>query len=187
VWLTLPASPPYINGRGADGTLAPSQNMRQCNCTVCHKMGFFHVRTADAPRDFALLAPLDPMRELGDYTANSHGMHWLFCRRCGVRCFAIEGEGGVVERDLVRDGVVDLARARVGEGEGSAVKVWAVREEGWSEEGTSWLRINARTLEARQEGLDMREWHDGKWIEYVNWLDEIEGKSHDGPYDGGAY
>jgi hypothetical protein len=191
VWLTLPASPPYVNSRGGDGTLTPSQSIRQCNCTVCHKFGFFHVRTANAPRDFALLSPLDPLRELGDYTANSHGMHWLFCPRCGVRCFAVEGKGEVVERDLGREMEgVDLARARAWarvEGDGSAVKVWAVREEGWREEDSSWLRINARTLDARQEGLDLRQWHDSKWIEYVNWLDEIEGKSHDRPYEGGAY
>jgi hypothetical protein len=112
-------------------------------------------------------------------------MHYLFCPTCGVRCFGIEGPGGVVERDLVAEGV-DLKKAKV-DGDRTKVKVWAVDADSWKEEKDHWLRINASTLDARQEGLDMREWHENKLVEYVNWLDETPGRTHDRPYEGGTY
>jgi hypothetical protein len=68
IWLTLPMQPPYAHSHG---TL--TQMMRKCNCTVCHKFGFFHLRAADSVRDFVILTPLDPLKELSDYQVNVDG------------------------------------------------------------------------------------------------------------------
>ena len=176
-WLTLPPQVPYQH---AD---PPVQMFRKCNCTHCHKLGFFHIRLTNSPKDFALLSPLDPLKDLAD--SPTTGGHSLFCKTCGVRCFFIEGEGEINEIDLVAAGV-DLKKAKV-EGNGTKVKVFQPKAEGWQEEKKDWFRVNAMTLDARQEGLDLREWTEKKWIQYVNQLDEVQGCDYERPYSGGAY
>jgi hypothetical protein len=173
----------------------------RCNCTTCQKAGFFHVRFAFAPDDFALLAPLDPMTELADYTCFSERLHWLFCRRCGVRCFTLDGSGEVAERDMEKDlggksFVETIKGLQKGNKEGT-VKVWRPRKEGWSERGSdpgrqSYFSLNAYTLEAGQEGLDLREWTEEKKVLYLDCLEpEGEGKGevrrYERPHYGGAY
>jgi hypothetical protein len=181
-WLTLPASPPY------DPVKPFPQLIRKCNCTSCHKLGFFHVRLADAPRDFALLSPTDPHKELSDYVSRE-GNHMFFCPRCGVRCFFIYGPSEAVGRDLAADGV-DVAKAGL-DPEKKTHAVWRPRAEGWKEEEEHWFRVNAMTLEAGQEGLDLREWTDKKWVQYVNMLpDYVEPGnrgSYEKPFEGGCY
>ena len=97
----------------------------------------------------------------------------------------MDGEGEIVERDLTSQ-EIDLAKAKI-EGDGKKVKVWSPKAEGWEEEKTSFLRVNAQTLAPRQEGLDLREWQEKHWVQYVNWLDEVKGAQYDRPYEGGAY
>lgn len=94
------------------------------------------MRLGSAPDDFALLAPLDPMAELADYTCFGHKLHWLFCRTCGVRCFTFSGRGEVTERDMEKDlGGREFVEGIKGLRKGS---------------------LNAHTLEAGQEALDLR-------------------------------
>ncbi|KAF2664618.1 hypothetical protein BT63DRAFT_460111 [Microthyrium microscopicum] len=177
-WLTLPASPPY---NWVDKSKPPPQMIRKCNCTQCHKRGFLHVRVADSFKDFAILSPLDDS-ELGR-AGPSPTKSWPFCKNCGNCCFQIDGETEIVERDLVAEGV-DPVKAKIQEGK---VKVLMPKAEGWQEEKTNWLRVNAMTLEARQEGFNLMEWHEKGWIQHVNWLDETGGPQYGKPYDGGAY
>jgi hypothetical protein len=177
-WLTLPAEVPYKSGYPC------GQMFRKCNCTMCHKTGFLHIRLANPPKDFALLSPLDPVKELSSY-GRSGMANWCFCKTCGVRCFLIEGEGEVNEVDLASPGDVDLERAKI-EGDGTKVKVFQPNKD-WKEEGNACLRINALTLDAKQEGLDLREWGEKKWIQYVNWLEEIQGYDYERPYVSGTY
>jgi hypothetical protein len=180
-WLTLPATPPYTHAKPFP------QLIRKCNCTSCHKLGFFHVRLADAPRDFALLSPADPFKDLSDYVS-PEGNHMFFCPKCGVRCFFIYGPSETVALDLAAEGV-DLQKAQA-DPSGKAL-VWRPKAEGWKEEEEHWFRVNAVTLEARQEGLDMREWTDKKWVQYVNMLDDDaepgNRASYDKPFEGGCY
>ena len=88
-----------------------------------------------------------------------------------MRCFAFTGQGEVVEREI----------------EGKKVRVWASKEEGWEEGKGCYLSINAQTLEAGQEGADLREWHDKGWIHYLDCLDEKEDDRWGVPHRGGCY
>lgn len=140
-----------------------------------------------------LLSPLDPFTELGDYNARENSdyvFHNLFCPNCGVRCFGVgrppgKELGAVVERDLAGEGF-DVGSARI-EGDGRSVKVWMLNADGWEEEVMHWLRVNATSLEPDQEGLDLSEWTERKWVEYINNLDDVEESSYEKPYHGGIY
>lgn len=134
-------------------------------------MGIFHLRVPFAPTDFFLLAPLDPESSLGDYTCSDGAIHFTFCKKCGVRCFAFTGEGEVVQREV----------------EGEKRAVWALKEVGYVEGQGRYLTINAQTLEAGQEGLDLREWHEQGWICYLDCLDESEEARYGLPHRGGMY
>jgi hypothetical protein len=150
-----------------------SVRVRKCNCSVCHKIGFFHMRLPFAPKDFSLLSPLDPLTELGNYTVFRQRIRWLFCKTCAVRCFAFMGEGAVIDREI----------------DGEVKKVWAPKEEGWKdrvEEG-NYLSVNAQTLEPGQEGLNLLEWHEKGQILYLDELDEKEGDRLGKPHRGGTY
>jgi hypothetical protein len=54
-YLTLP--PPTVAVDPYPGTTI---RIYKCNCSTCHKAGYFHVRLKDAPNDFVLLSPIDP-------------------------------------------------------------------------------------------------------------------------------
>ncbi|KAF2192821.1 hypothetical protein K469DRAFT_731248 [Zopfia rhizophila CBS 207.26] len=151
---------------------APTNNTRicKCNCTTCHKTSLFHVRLGDAPNDFILLSPTNP------------SAHWFFCGKCGVRCFVFgpgEQHGETVEIDL--EGW--LGRRS----EGKSTKVWRPKKEAWAEDKDTYLSINAPSLDAGQEGLDLREWHEKGWIAYLDQLDQKENNRLDVPYRGGMY
>jgi hypothetical protein len=134
-------------------------------------MGFFHVRLPNAQKDFILISPLDPMNDLGDYTCFDGKIHWLFCKNCAVRCFALTGEGGVVEKEI----------------DGEKKNVWVPKEGVFIEGEGSYLSVNAQTLEPGQEGLDLKEWHEKKWISYLDCLDEAEDDRFEVPHRGGTY
>lgn len=137
-------------------------------------MSFFHLRLISSPDDFLLLSPLLPSEELGDYTCFEANIHWYFCRKCAVRCFAFAGESEVSEREI--DGV--------------KTKVWSAKKEGWIEglsEGTGYLSVNAATLDADQEGLDLREWTEKGWIAYLDIKNSLGEDRLVAPHPGGMY
>jgi hypothetical protein len=142
----------------------------------------FHIRLPSAPDDFALLAPLDPNKELGDYRCNDADIQFFFCKNCGVRCFLFIGDGEVgIRKDIPGH-------------EGEDVSVWMPKRETWfeykrSDEGKrrTYLSVNALTLDAGQEGLDLRQWAEEKRISYLDAL-KFEGSDRfDKPHDGGTY
>lgn len=102
-----------------------------------------------------------------------------------MRCFAFNGDNGggdgeVVERELEVDvpGEGDSGGGKKGE----RVKVWSPKKEGWVEGDTGYFSVNAHTLDAGQEGLDLREWHEKGWIVYLDMANEGEprfGRPHD--------
>ncbi|KAF2436274.1 hypothetical protein EJ08DRAFT_655950 [Tothia fuscella] len=169
IYLELPPLAP-----GAPQDEAKDKNsvrIYKCNCKPCHKMGLFHIRLPSPPDDFVLLSPLDSFKELGDYTCNKDIIHFPFCKKCGVRCFAIDWEGEVVEKEV----------------DGEKKSVWVLKKPPEGEQPKTYLSINAHTIEAGQEGFDLREWHEKGWINYLDELDEKEEDRYDVPHRGGVY
>lgn len=168
VYLTLP--PPLIDAQPP----SPSSTVRirKCNCSTCHKMAFFHVRPMDSPNDFQLLSPSDPAL-LSDYTCFGGNIHWYFCPKCGVRCFAFNGQSEIKEAEV----------------NGEKRKIWAPKAEGWQEDNfrVSYLTVNAQTLEPGQDGLDMLEWTEKQWIAYIDCLNMVGETRLKKPYEGGTY
>ncbi|KAF2196860.1 hypothetical protein GQ43DRAFT_425754 [Delitschia confertaspora ATCC 74209] len=176
----------------------PGTHIYKCNCTTCHKAGFFHLRPNSASEDFLLLSP-NPS-ELGDYSCLTKQMHWYFCKTCGVKPFC--GAGGWVKEE------VDV-NAWKGEekrdGEGKKKTAWKLTTKEVEIEKADRkikkevlsLNVNATTLDARQEGLDLREWHEKKWVFYLDVLDfdvssykegmPMPAMGFEGPYPGGMY
>ncbi|TQN66769.1 hypothetical protein CSHISOI_08682 [Colletotrichum shisoi] len=185
------------------------QEFYRCNCTTCQKAGFFHMRLASSPDDFLLLKPLDPYKDLGDYTVYQKDLHFLFCKGCGMRCLILMGQGEVEEVDLeamgvesgggdaATDGARDEARdgARDGAqgGEGRPTKVWRPKRDSWKEgkKFGSYLSVNGYSVDAGQEGFDLREITENKWVGYLDWLElhseGSQGIRYDRPWEGGAY
>lgn len=194
VYLTLPHTPPT--------KAAYVQNFYRCNCTVCHKTGFFHMRLNSSPDDFFLLPPagsaeaIDPYRDMGDYQCDSKALHFLYCKKCAVRCFIFMGKGEEVKVDLNDVGLSDDQKRTIGvkgsEQEGK-IKAWRPKKEGWKEgkrENGCYLSVNGCTLDQEQEGLDLREWSEKKWVCYLQILkadERGEAPRYDRPHDGGMY
>ncbi|KAF2185582.1 hypothetical protein K469DRAFT_539275, partial [Zopfia rhizophila CBS 207.26] len=167
LYLTLPPTIP-IPKSNPQSTV----RFRKCNCSTCHKTGFFHVRVPYAPEDFRVLSPIEDGEEgkdaLGDYTCFDGHIHWLFCNKCGVRCFTWVGEGDLIDNDLPSD---LLERANMD----GAEKVWRPSplqkvDKPWDEglEGGCYVSVNALTLDQGQEGADLREWVEKGWVHYLD-------------------
>jgi hypothetical protein len=156
--------------------------IKKCNCTTCHKFGFVHIRLEDAPNDFVLLSPTDPFTQLSDYQCASGLAHFFFCGTCGVRTFIF---GLYVEQgEKVQ---IDLEAWLGQESQGKMTEVWRPKKEGYAEEKTAMLRVNATSLDARQEGVDLGEWHEKGWIAYAERLEEKNETRMGKPYPGGMY
>lgn len=87
-----------------------------------------------------------------------------------------------------------MTRSDIPGQEGTEVKVWAPKKDGWreylgaDEEGRrSYLSVNAITLEAKQEGFDLREWIEQKRVQWVDSLDGTAEGTHERPHIGGCY
>jgi hypothetical protein len=192
IYMTLPLQPPYIKPEPSKPAL---QFVRKCNCTVCHKAAYFHISLADTCNDFILLSPLDPLVELTNYQCVEKRQNLLFCPTCGIRAFIAEtpvGEpmGEITSQDLSILGLSQSQLKRLGfenEDDAKAVRV-NIPGTGWKDGTTHFLRVNAHALDADQKGLDLREWHERKWVQYVNWFDEVDGaRSYERPFHFGAY
>ncbi|KAF6801065.1 hypothetical protein CSOJ01_12016 [Colletotrichum sojae] len=184
VFLTLPHTVPPPRPLGSERAPRSQQDFYRCNCTTCHKAGFFHLRLQSSPDDFLLLRPLDPYKELGDYTVHSGDLHFLFCKTCGMRCLILMGEGEVEE--------VDLGALGVDSEPGKKTRAWRPRKEGWVEgkKFGSYLSVNGYSIDAGQ-GFDLREVTERKWVAYLDWLElhaeGSQGTRYDRPWEGGAY
>lgn len=126
----------------------------------------------DSPNDFLLLSPLNPTEGgLNDYTCFDNRIHWYFCSKCAVRCFAFSGEGEIREVEVNKE----------------TKEVWTPKRQGWVEKTTGYLSVNATTLEPGQAGLNLKEWTEKGWIAYLDMKDEAAEARLGEPYDGGMY
>ncbi|KAF2098647.1 DUF636 domain-containing protein [Rhizodiscina lignyota] len=182
-YMTLPVE----DAESAHPPASTTIRIRKCNCSTCHKMGFFHLRLKDSPNDFVLLSPLNPQEGgLSNYQCFDKIINWYFCGNCGVRCFALRGHGEVSDIDL---------ESWLGKpSEGKTTKVWRPRAENWREGSVEWkegknayLSVNAATIEPGQEGFDLKEWHEKKWINYLDMTDERKDDRYGEPHAGGCY
>ena len=77
------------------------------------------------------------------------------------------------------------------EGEnGEKMKVWHPRKDRVEgpDEGSLYLSVNAHSIDAGQEGFDMREWTEKKWLWYLDFLDDSSRAANaDHPLPGGCY
>lgn len=72
---------------------------------------------------------------------------------------------------------------------GEKVAVWSPKR-GWVEDMERYLSVNPYTLDAGQEGLDLREWTEKKLVLYMDCLSGKGGpadRTYERPFDGGAY
>ncbi len=179
------------------GPQAGIERLYRCNCRICHKIGFMHIRVPNVPDDFLLLSPLDPFKELGDYQCARKKLHFFFCKTCGVRCFIFMGEGRVSDVEIEADSLdIPLERLTLSDEakeqpKKKSVKVWHSLPDGEAVNipHGQYLSVNAHTIDADQEGFDMRDWADKKAIQYLDYLKaEHDGASrYDRPHIGGCY
>ena len=176
LFLNLPHAPDPTNP-------GPRQFFARCNCTFCHKLALLHIRVPSPSDDFLLISPSDPFTELGDYISSKNNVHWFFCKTCGGRCFTFLGVGEHEEVDLGTLGVA-------GERTGKTTKVWKVKKEEPPVAGIRYLSINANSVDAGQDGFDLREWMEKGWLKYVENLN-VHGDARpqlgDKPFAGGVY
>ena len=160
----------------------------KCNCSTCHKMGFFHVRPITPHADFLLLAPLSPDTELGVYKCFSKQSSFYFCKTCGVRCFVYGGNPGVNEE-------IDLGTWKEEEAEGKSTKIWRPKEGEWLVNvgdkeiaaPSCYLSVNAVTIEPGQDGFDLKEWSEKGWVAYGDGKDRAGPFRYGQPYNSGIY
>ncbi|KAF2818411.1 hypothetical protein CC86DRAFT_157126 [Ophiobolus disseminans] len=166
---------------------AASIHIYKCNCTTCHKMGYFHLRPINPAEDYILTSPTS-VDELGDYRcfAEKHG--WYFCKKCGVRFLGLGGSWEQVELDI------EQWAGTKNEGEEEKLqKVWKtkgepkiVEKQGKKVTKPYYLSVNAVTLEP-SEDIDLRKWHEKGWILYVETRREDGTPTGTTPHEGGMY
>ncbi|KAH8892837.1 hypothetical protein GQ53DRAFT_861020 [Thozetella sp. PMI_491] len=152
----------------------PVQVSYRCNCKICQKSGMLHLKVESSPDDFILLSPLDPLTELENYLCDTKQIHWPFCKHAAC----------VTEVELPGTNA-----------EGEKTRFWHVVKEGWKEGSKlttgCCLAVNALTIDAGQEGIDLAEWTEKNFTVYVNNI-EADGKPKGGrsverPFPGGCY
>lgn len=189
LFLTMPHDQIPI---GANQRRSPPgvQNFYRCNCTLCHKAGLLHVRPLSPPDDFLILAPQDPLSDMGDYMVPKGSTHWFFCKTCGMRCFSLRGEGESIELDVADAGLQEVTEKLESKGlaRDGKIRAWKLKKEGWN----GYLSINGHSLDAGQEGLDLREWKEKGWLLYIDCLEPLgEGRGerprYERPHEGGTY
>lgn len=209
LYLTLPhVLVPFEEQYKAGPNGPRHQNFYRCNCTLCHKGSFFHIRPPSSPDDFLLLSPLDPFKGdvLQEYVKEGGKVHTFFCKTCATRCFGFSGEGEIIDVDLQGigvDGVEELVEQLTSNtdaeahGGSATVKAWKPKKEGWNETAStktaSYLSVNAYAIDAGQEGFDLREVTEKKHLVYLDGLNfqqnggSMNMPSVERPFPGGAY
>lgn len=82
---------------------------------------------------------------------------------------------------------LEAEMGRESEEKGKKTKVWRCKAEGWKEGKTDYLSVNALTVEQGQEGFDLRELVDRKWVAYLDCKEYKEEDRFDYPQVGGTW
>lgn len=187
LYLTLPHIHEEFKAAPSSGV----QHFYRCNCTACHKYGQFHVRPASPETDFILLSLLDPFEDLGDYQHGGKSMDFFFCTTCGVRPFLFAGHGEVVDLDLRSSLSTNAFEKLPGKVQAEqSVKVWRPKQGGSFSKFGNYLSVNGNTIDAKQEGFDMRELTERKQVMHYDCLSDEASEaplSYQRPQEGGCY
>lgn len=163
---------------------------------IMSRRGIFHLRLRSAPDDFLLLSPLEPEAEdssLTRYLTALKRSSWWFCKICGVRCFTVRHPAENTEAEVPVESLQKLGIKEKSDAEGPddvvKVPVYKLKSEGFAESphGTSYFSLNAVTLDAHQEGLNLAQWHENRWVQYVDSLGDGRGWKTGEPHPGGIY
>jgi hypothetical protein len=172
----------------------PSSRSAVVIYTDCIRRGIFHLRLKFAPDDFLLLSPSDPAADdsgMTLYMTNGKKSNWWFCKTCGVRCFTIRGETEHAEVEVETKSIRELGIGTVAAEDNGVTKVkaWKLKKKGYAEvpDGDNYFSVNAVTVNPKQNGLDLREWHERRWIAYVDSLERKESFKVGSPHVGGIY
>jgi hypothetical protein len=189
---------------------ATGQNCYKCNCTTCVKLSFWHLRLADSPGDFYVFAsPAEPPADGGaagplaaageDWGAYRCGprrnIDWVFCRHCGARPFGFRGEWEPresvdlpAEVQAAADAVADAAAERDGGPRERPLLVWSPQRDDWDEVRSfeSYLSVNLTSVDAKQEGFDLRDFSRFNWILYLEALNDSD-QEGEVPFEGGMF
>lgn len=166
---------------------AYAEKVARCNCTICHKTGYFHIQVPDHSDDFYLLSPTNPLESMGNYHTKNKNINFIFCNTCGIRCFIFAGEAEVIDMDLATLGVKDTTR---GYDEQKPTQVWHVKAaKPDAAPSLKYLSINGNAIDAEQEGFDMREYRETEQVIYVDFLHAqgVPAISKEKPHSGGYY
>ena len=154
---------------------ATGQTVYRCNCTTCTKLGFWHLRLADAPGDFYVFAPARGRRRRVPGRRRRGRLGRVPLRAAqgepvgvlqGVRGPAVRVPRRVERARRRRRGRAGGGAAGGGGGgggglggNGGAVAVWSPRREGWQEGSgnPSYISVNLTSVDAKQEGFDLRD------------------------------
>ncbi|KAJ3043513.1 hypothetical protein HDV00_004902 [Rhizophlyctis rosea] len=152
---------------------APSVKIYKCACTVCHKMGMFHCRPISCTKDFLLTSP-SPATLRAYQSVPNGNIRWYFCKNCGVRTFAMEG-------NFVEDHI-DLFEWK-GEGRGEKQQVWRSEPSVVNGKPCHYVSVNAVTL----EGLDLIKLQKEDGVHYSAGPSGENPPRFGEPYPGGCY
>jgi hypothetical protein len=140
-----------------EGSSSP-QTYRDFQLTRSMQLNMFHTRPAEPENDFIVTSPAK-IEDLGKYNAFGGPHNWYFCKNCGAQCFGV-GANWVQEE-------LNVGEWAGGEPEGSSQKVsrTTALTDRLNSRGhpVHYVSANAVTI----EGVDLIEWHEKKWIFYV--------------------
>jgi len=138
--------------------------------------------------------PADPNAEdsgVTSYMCNDKKSNWYFCKTCGVRCFTSQGAVETREVDVPVKALKALGLPVDNGADGKTVKrtTWGVKSEGWEEHKgkNCYFSLNAVTLDAEQDGLDLSIVHEKGWLGYVDSYSRKEKMRVGQPYYPGIY
>lgn len=112
-----------------------------------------------------------------------------------MRCFIFMGEGEQVDVDVAALGLAGQLPPGVGGDDGSSstvIKAWRPKRLATPADAPypkTYLSVNGHSIDAGQEGFDMRQWLEDKSVLFLDCLqdDKELPDRHDRPHDGGSY
>lgn len=134
---------------------------------------------------------------MSDYRTADKILAFLACKTCGTRPFIITSD--LVEEKADADGSdVDKLAAQIdsmgiedikGVTKEKGMRVWRPVMGEWDkkEDDGTYFSLNGHTIDAGQEGFEMRDYVDNKTVEFLDWLHDRDAEKKDKPHAGGSY